>query len=291
MQNALILCRFLHFAALLLLFGTLLFRGWLFRPLLQKPDTASLDKRLNALLRGLAPLSLVSALLWLMLTTGNMLGTWHDSIDLQSLVLVLSNTFFGQVWNVHLLLNVLLVFGLFMPRLSSPPIRLALAGLLLATLAPVGHGAMFDGVLGDLMMLNQWLHLCSIGAWLGGLLVLLLLLAPPTTVDLKRVLLRFSGIGYGLVSVIIITGLINVRVLSGTVWPEPALSGFGLILLIKVCLVGCMLLLALFNRLLLNRRSVPVPLLRTSVTLESLFGMAAIAAVSLLGTLPPMDMG
>jgi putative copper resistance protein D len=291
MQNALILCRFLHFAALLLLFGTLLFRGWLFRPLLLNADTASLDKRLNTLLRWLAPLSLVSALLWLMLTTGNMLGTWHDSIDPQSLVLVLSNTFFGQVWNVHLLLNVLLVFGLFMPRLGSPPIRLALASLLLVTLAPVGHGAMFDGVLGDLMMLNQWVHLCSIGAWLGGLLLLLLLLTPPTTVDLRCVLLRFSGIGYGLVSAIIVTGLINVRVLSGALWPEPAFSGFGLILLIKVCLVGCMLLLALFNRLLLNHHIIRFSLLRTSVAFECLFGMAAVAAVSLLGTLPPMDMG
>ena len=63
-------------------------------------------------------------------------------------------------------------------------------------------------------------------------------------------------------------------------------EGFALILLIKVTLVGVMLLLALFN--LLMSRAGRFTLLRRSVALEWLFGLAAVAAVSLLGTLPPL---
>lgn len=288
MQSALILCRFVHFAAVLLLFGTCLFRTWLFRPLLIDAGAASLDKKLTWVLRSLVPLALASGLLWLVLTAGIMAGSWQDGLDPQTLTLVLGNTFFGQVWSAHLLLNALLWVGLVSQRLWSPNLRLALATLLLATLAPVGHGAMFDGLSGELMILNQLIHLCCIGAWLGGLLLLSLLLVPPSVGNAHHLLLRFSGIGYGLVAAIIITGLINVRVLSGAVWPEPAFSGFGLILLIKVCLVLCMLLLALLNRLLLNGNGGRLKVLRTSVAVECLFGMAAVAAVSLLGTLPPM---
>ncbi|MDB6145798.1 MAG: copper resistance protein CopD [Pseudomonas sp.] len=287
MQNALILCRFVHFAAVLLLFGTSLFRTWLFRPLLVTADTHSLDIKLNRVPRWLVPLALVSGVLWLILTTASMAGSWQDGLDFRTLGLVLTTTFFGQVWSGHLLLNILLLIGLVMPRLCSPALRLVLAALLLATLAPVGHGAMFDGVLGDLMMLNQLIHLWSTGAWLGGLLLLSLMLVPGSTGTAERILWRFSSIGYVLVAAIIATGLINIRVLTGALWPEPAFSGFGLILLIKLCLVIAMLLLALFNRSLLNRCDDRIRVLRISVSLECLFGMAAVAAVSLLGTLPP----
>ena len=148
---------------------------------------------------------------------------------------------------------------------------------------------MFDGTLGELMILNQLVHLYGVGAWLGGLLLLSLLMVNSAPANhVLPLLLRFSGVGYGLVALIITTGLINVRVMSGALWPEPALSGFGLILLIKVCLVLCMLLLALFNRLLLNHHAHQFNVLRTSIAVECLFGLLAVAAVSLLGTLPPM---
>lgn len=288
MSSALILCRFVHFAVVLSLFGICLFRTWLFRPLLIKAATAPVDAKLTGLLRSLSSVAFASGVLWLVLTAGNMASSWQDGLDPQTLRLVLNNTFFGQVWRWHLLLCALLLISVGWRRCSSPNLRLVLTALLLATLAPVGHGAMFDGLSGELLMLNQLIHLCCVGAWLGGLLLLSLLLAQPSAGNAQRLLRRFSGIGYGLVAAIIITGLINVRVISGAVWPEPAFSGFGLILLIKVSLVLCMLLLALFNRLILNSKTNRLNVLRASVALECLFGMAAVAVVSLLGTLPPM---
>lgn len=288
MQNALILCRFVHFAAVLLLFGACLFRTCLFRSLLGNSDQSVLDAKLCSISRGLVPLALVSAILLLMLTAASMADSWRDGLDPSTLALVLKHTFFGQVWAGHLVLNLLLLINVCSTRFASPQWRLVLSTLLLATLAPVGHGAMFDGLLGDMMIGNQLIHLCCVGAWIGGLLLLSLLMTSPTANDVRPILLRFSGVGYGLVAMIIATGLINVRVMSGAVWPEPAFSGFGLILLIKVCLVLCMLLLALFNRLLLNSQNFRLDILRTSVALECLFGLAAVAAVSLLGTLPPL---
>jgi len=291
MQNALILCRFVHFAVVLLLFGSYLFRTWLFRPLLTDLETGLLDRRLGWLLRSMAFLALLSGLAWLVLTAGSMGGSWQDGLDPHTLILVLGHTFFGQVWGWHLLFNAALLACLLSRHFSSLSLRLTLSTLMLATLAPVGHGAMFDGLSGQLLILNQLVHLACVGGWLGGLMVLSLLLAQPVVANSQPLLRRFSGIGYGLVAAIITTGLINVRVLSGAPWPEPAFSGFGLILLIKVCLVLCMLLLALTNRLLLSSAGDRLTILRTSVAFECLFGMAAVAAVSLLGTLPPMAMG
>ena len=55
-----------------------------------------------------------------------------------------------------------------------------------------------------------------------------------------------------------------------------------------LCMVLAMLALALFNRLMLNRDDWRPGVLRISILCESLFGIAALMAVSLLGTLPPM---
>lgn len=174
---------------------------------------------------------------------------------------------------------------------SSFALRLILTSLLLATLAPVGHGAMLDGLDGQLLILNQLIHLACVGAWLGGLMLLMLILLQPTGQPIGLILRRFSGIGYGLVAGLLVTGLINVRVLTGVFWPTPLLSGFALILLIKVALVGTMLLLALFNWLRVKDCEQRLSTLRSSVIIEWLLGIAAVAAVSLLGTLPPMGLG
>ncbi len=65
-------------------------------------------------------------------------------------------------------------------------------------------------------------------------------------------------------------------------------SGFALILLIKVLLVFGMLALALLKGLRIHNCEQRLPALKASVRLELLLGISAVAAVSLLGTLPPM---
>lgn len=278
------LCRFLHFTVVLMLFG-----AWLFRPLLLKGEALELDRHLTRLARWLAAVALVSGIAWALLITASMAGSAAAAFDPDTIALVLGNTFFGQVWRWHLLINAVLLALLFTPWRSSMPLRLGLSGLLLATLAPVGHGAMLDGLSGQLLILNQIVHLTCVAAWLGGLLLLVMILRQPS--ELRGVLQRFSGVGYWLVAGLLITGLINVRVLTGQWWPTPLFSGFALILLIKAMIVLGMLGLALFNRLRMEDCEQRIGTLKRSVMLEWLLGIGAVAAVSLLGTLPPMITG
>lgn len=281
MHSAIVFCRFLHFSLVLLMFGACLLRPLLLGtgPLLTR------NRTLDWLLRLFALLALASGVAWLMLTSASMAGTWQGALDGETLRLVLTDTFFGQVWRWHLGFNLLLLISLLLHR-DTGLLPIVLSGLVLATLAPVGHGAMFDGIAGQLLILNQAIHLLCVATWLGGLMLLSLLLVPPASHDIRAVLGRFSSLGYCLVAGIIVTGLINVRVLSGSLWPTPLFSGFAFILLIKVSLVVAMLILALLNRLI--SRSGRLGILRTSVTCEWVLGMGAVAAVSLLGTLAPV---
>ncbi|MBZ9781893.1 copper homeostasis membrane protein CopD [Pseudomonas sp. REP124] len=285
MTDAMVLCRFLHFTMVLMLFG-----AWVFKPLLLGRDTA-LDQSLAFVCRWLVAVALISGVGWLLLVTASMAGNWSAASDPSTLHLVLERTFFGQVWRWHLLINALLLLLLLSPLRANRTLQLILGGLLLATLAPIGHGAMFDGVEGRWLMFNQLLHLTCVSVWLGGLMLLLLILRRPDGHSIETLLRKFSGVGYGLVAGLLITGLINVRALTGAFWPTPLFTGFALILLIKVSLVGAMLGLALFNRLRINDCEQHLPTLRRSVLLEWLLGMGAVAAVSLLGTLPPMISG
>jgi putative copper resistance protein D len=282
MSEALVLCRFVHFIVVLMLFG-----AWLFRPLLLRDEALQVDWHLARLTRWLAVVALVSGIAWALLITASMAGSVAAAFDPDTVALVLGNTFFGQVWRWHLLINAALLALLLTPWHSNMPLRLGLSALLLATLAPVGHGAMLDGVSGHLLILNQIVHLTCVAAWLGGLLMLVMILRQPTE-PMRDVLRRFSGVGYALVAGLLITGLINVRVLTGQWWPTPLFSGFALILLIKALIVLGMLGLALFNRLRVEDCEQRMGALRRSVMLEWLLGIGAVAAVSLLGTLPPM---
>ncbi len=283
MATLLVLCRFVHFIVVLLMFGACVFRPLL----LGAGPQPALDRPLLRITRALAWVGLLSGVTWLLLITASMAGSWDAALQPATVQLVLGKTFFGQVWTWHLLLNLLLVIALAKPW---PALRLPLLALLLVTLAPVGHGAMLDGLSGRLLILNQVVHLACVGAWLGGLLVLVLILRQPQGYGLEPILRRFSGVGYGLVAGLLVTGLINVRVLTGQLWPTPLFSGFALILLVKVMLVLGMLALALLNRLRIERCDERHASLKASVLLEWLLGVAAVAAVSLLGTLPPMVM-
>jgi len=283
MTSAMVLCRFVHFTMVLMLFG-----AWVFRPLLLNGNAEHLDRKLALTSLWMAIVALFSGVAWLLLITASMAGAWEAAFDPSTLHLVLGNTFFGQVWRWHLLLNGLLVALLMSPWRASKPLRIGLACLLLATLAPVGHGAMLDGLNGQLLMLNQVVHLTCVGAWLGGLMLLVMILRQPAEQPVKAILMRFSGVGYALVAGLLITGLINVRVLTGVFWPTPLFTGFAMILLIKVALIAAMLGLALFNRLRINDCEQRLSTLKTSVILEWMLGMGAVAAVSLLGTMPPM---
>lgn len=88
MSEALVLCRFVHFTVVLMLFG-----AWLFRPLLLKGEALELDRHLTRLARWLAAVALVSGIAWALLITASMAGSAAAAFDPDTIALVLGNTF------------------------------------------------------------------------------------------------------------------------------------------------------------------------------------------------------
>lgn len=278
MMDGLVWCRFIHFAAVLTVFGLCAMRPLL----LEQRAWGRKEARGFSVL---AVLALISALAWLLLTVQAMAG----ELSFPAVWLIVSETFFGQAWSLHLMCCAALlgIASMGLPRGQWLPALMT--GAAVISLAPIGHGAMLEGWQGQLLMLNQAVHMLCAGAWTGGLLLLLCALARSHRCDPLGLLQRFSGVGYWLVAGLVLTGIINVRTLAEGFWPSPALQGYGLVLAIKLGLVLLMLCFALANRLALALGIERRTALRVSVGLEWAMGMGAMGAVALLGTLAPVS--
>jgi putative copper resistance protein D len=305
METGLIAARFLHFAAVMALFGLALF------PLYSYPGRpgelpARLGRWLSVSLRLAVLLAVASALVWGLLTVANMAGTLSTAADRDALLFVLRDTDFGRVWAARLLLAAAL-FALLIGRRDPKRQRgwatPSASALLLLSLAFVGHTQIQEGWLRTLHIIADGAHLLAAGTWLGGLLALgyLLVLARQSpseyTADARAALVRFSGIGSIAVAVLVGSGLINAWFLVGSVG-KLATTPYGQLLLVKLCLFFGMLALAALNRFHLvpslvgaEQNSGPLASslrrLRRSVLGERLLGLVIVLIVSFLGTMQP----
>ncbi|WP_034944848.1 copper homeostasis membrane protein CopD [Erwinia oleae] len=282
-------CRWLHFTALITLAGASAFTVLLapagFRD--------RLSTKFTTLLRLSAALSLLSAMALLAAQTGLMGEGWYDiaSADVWQAVL---NTRFGQVWQWQLIAALTGVIALMIKGRAGQILLLLSAIWQLTGLAFVGHAAMLEGTAGALHRLCQGVHLLSAAFWAGGLLPVLLLMK-----DIRQrisqdeaisTLMRFSRYGHLAVSLTILSGIINARILLG--WPPTSFHLYSQLLLAKVLLVALMSGIALINRYLLvprfrrregtSRRSFMI-----LTVAELLIAGAALALVSLFATLEP----
>jgi copper resistance protein D len=302
-ETGLITARFLHFAAVMALFGLALF------PLYSYPASgfsplARLSRWLRTAKWCAAILALASALAWGWFTIAAMTGTM-TAAGADSLLTVLRETSFGQVWVARLAL----VAGLLtvMRRRSNEQpdwTIMLLAALLLVSLALVGHTHTSDGMLWVVHIGADGAHLLAAGAWLGGLLALayLLLLArrcpsAEHTTHAISALARFSGMGYTVVAALVGSGLVNAWVLVAS--PERLITTpYGQLLLVKVCLFAGMLALAAQNRFrlvpVLQRckqgampSEAPLRVARRNVLVEQTLGLVIVLIVAWLGTLQP----
>ena len=150
-------------------------------------------------------------------------------------------------------------------------------------------------------LLVQILHLLAGGLWLGSLPALFHLAARARRQGaseaheaLRRMLPLYSRVGYAAVGTVLLTGCLNSWFLVGSI---AALrdTPFGRVLLAKIFLVLLMVGVAAVNRLVLQPRiiapcsagAVAARALWRSVALEQVTGGLVLAAVSVLGTLPP----
>jgi putative copper resistance protein D len=302
-EAGLISARFLHFAAVMALFGLALFPLYSYRAG-GNPPLTRLSRWLRTLQSSAALLALASALAWGWFAIAAMTGTMWGA-DAGSLLTVLRETSFGQVWVARLAL----VAGLLtLMRQRSNEHRdwtsMLLAALLLASLALVGHTNTSEGVLWVVHMGVDGVHLLAAGAWFGGLLALAYLLtlarqcpSAEHTAHAVATLARFSSMGYAAVATLVGSGLVNAWVLVGA--PKRLIATpYGQLLLVKLCLFAGMLALAAQNRFRLVpalQRSkqgsmtaeAPLRVVRRNVLIEQTLALVIVLIVGWLGTLQP----
>ncbi len=280
--------RFIHFSALMVLFGNALYSAWLAPVSLRR----LLKRRFRRRQKTLALISLLSALIMLALQGGMMGSGWQDVISPPTWQAVLT-TRFGRVWLWQMMLAFVTLWIAWLEPRKAAPLLLLFTAAQFILLAGTGHAAMHDGILGRVQRSNHALHLLCAAVWLGGLLPLLFCLRLSHgrwREAAIHTMMRFSRYGHFAVAGVLLTGAINTLLIQG--WVVPWHSGWGRMLLLKCALVAMMVVIALVNRYVL------VPRFRSGdgreqryfirmTQTEVVLGALVLAAVSLFATWEP----
>ena len=156
--------RFIHFGALMLIFGNAVYSVWFAPSSLHRLMT----RRFQAQQQIASLVSLLSAFLMFMIQAGLMGNGWGDVFNPDVLQSVLA-TQFGSVWLWQIILAVITACAAWLaPQKGSRLLLLAMGQFVL--LAGVGHAAMNDGAVGAMQRINHALHLLCAATWVGGLL-------------------------------------------------------------------------------------------------------------------------
>lgn len=303
LEAGLVLSRFLHYAAVLTLFGGALF------PLYTQPSSGDessplLIAWLQVMLVLAAFVALISGVLWFLFTAANMTGDLSGATDRDTLSSVLTGTGFGWVWLGRSALAIIILGVLAVRtviRRGHPDKLLAvLTAALTASLAGVGHTQVQDGIARIIHVSADGAHLLTAGAWLGALPPLLYLVtnaahpaAPEHRAATGNALLRFSGVGQLAVATLIGSGLINSWYLVGSF--DLMGTPYGQLLLVKLVFFLGMLSMATLNRFwlvpsLIRKRETGdgvLARLRGNILGEQVLATLVILIVSLLGTMAP----
>jgi putative copper resistance protein D len=277
MDELLIGARFIQYAAAASVAGGALFRCLIADPALRRAgaDAEAWRSSLRILMCLALALVVLSGATWLLAVASNLGGEAGR---------VLVDTRFGNACLVRLGLAVLLAFSLGRPWLSA-----MLAAGLLGSLAWSGHAGAAPGAVGKLHLVNDVLHLLAAGAWLGGLLPLWLLLRRQAGLTALFAAERFSTLGTWAVGILLVTGILNACLLLGS--PTDLVdTTYGQLVPFKIALFLAMVAIATVNRLRLTPR-LPAEAatrgLMRNVLAETALGLAILAVVGVLGTLPP----
>ena len=289
----LIASRFLHYAALMILFGAACFPLYAYREGIAPPD---LEAWLRRILLGATAAALITGIAWFTFTSAGMAGSLGAIFEFTTLKLVVTTTDFGRIWLPRLGL-LLLALALLAPQKVSANTRLLVLGagaIALTSIADTGHAGADNGPNSTLHITADAVHLSAAAAWIGGLFVLSFVLASkPSRTASDRILMRFSGMGYGAVALIVASGLVNSWILVGSV-EALFTTPYGRWLLAKLVLFFLMVGIAAANRFWIVPNMARaadtsgwIAKLRRHVVAEQIVGFIILAIVSVLGTLAP----
>ncbi|MBD2815110.1 copper homeostasis membrane protein CopD [Xenorhabdus sp. Flor] len=311
-----VLCRFLHFVVVMLMFGFSLFTTIL----ASGHFLVLIKKRLRVGLVISTVLAFVTSMIWFIVQAGLMGDGWHDVYQFEIWQAVLT-TAFGKVWQWQLLVAALAAGGIFFLRTNAGGSKaknfllLGCSVILLSSHAFIGHATMYDGELGLLLQVNQIVHLLSAGYWFGGLWPFLLCLQFLRLKDISKpnsafhqidsysmenslcgesiaAMRRFSDYGHIAVFLVIVTGIVSSAILiPGWLTFDTPASEYQSILWLKIILVTAMVLLALINRYILVpklKQKGRYELLMVNSWLEIILGAVALLCVAIFATEPPV---
>lgn len=279
------LVRGVHVAALLSLFGTLIFVAVMAEGL---RDAARLRGILHRLIRVSAACALLAGVAWLAMESAVIAGADNVSTTMQALPVVALRTQYGQ-WFV--LRCVLLIVLLVMPlsRRVGFVAAILLAGIALAVQPLLGHAGAMGGNVGRELIASEIVHLAAAGAWLGGLLPLFIAVSFLPHEDAARMCCNFTPIGLSAVLLLAGTAVVQVATLMGGL---PGLFGtaYGHVALVKLGLFVLLLTLAAINRLVLTERMAQGGSrshMRVSIAGEMALGALVVIVAAFLSSLTP----
>lgn len=291
-DTALAVCRFLHDASLMLLWGTSAYLCFMV--------PKALADRVWHMFAGAsivaALVAVIATLMSLPLAAAGIGNGWSDAIDAGTLHAVLFETTVGQAWFAQAAAALILLLALLLP--GHPRHRgIALgSGLGLAALVLTGHASMHEGSLRMAHRANDMLHVLAGGGWLGALVplipILRLLSQPGYRVEALLALRRFSTAGHIAVALVIVSGVVNTMLVLKhlpTDWSSPYQALLGL----KIALVAGMSLLAIVNRYVLvprigHNQARALNAIRLGSIAEIVLGIVVIALVAVFGMLEPV---
>lgn len=299
LELAVIVARLLQYLGATVLFGSSLFFVYALPG--SGPASAAQRSWPRLLLIGAAVLLALGSLLGLGAQASLLMGSFADGLTRGAIGDVVSYLDLGKAAVVRGLVAVAALLSLIAlrPGRTSWLVAASLGGIGTASFAWMGHGAATDEPWRGVHLLSDAIHALAAAAWLGALASFtFLLFGPPPSAERRQALYfalrRFSGVGSLVVSVLVLTGLVNGWVLVGPehvrdLWASP----YGRLLLLKLFLFLAMLVLAAVNRFRLtpafgqSLRQESLGPLKRSIALEAGAGAGILVLVAWLGTLSP----
>jgi copper resistance protein D len=306
-DGLLIVIRATHFAATAVTAGALIFRAVVAEPAARhlRQDSLMLASSVRKVAWiGLA-IAVLTGVIWVQLLTMRMSGlSFGAALSADALGTVIGETQFGQVSTIRFVFSLILASCLVFDRvLVLRWFALASALGLAAGIAWTGHAGSTPDQLGNVHLAADVLHLWAASAWIGGLVLLALLLIVARRqqgvawrafeLDAVR---RFSMLGIASVATLTVSGLVNAWILVGS-WRGLVVTDYGRLLSAKLVVFAIMLAFAAVNRLWLTPQlAAPAPglperdalqRLTRNTVIEIALGLAVFAIVGALGMQHP----
>jgi putative copper export protein/mono/diheme cytochrome c family protein len=292
---ALVAARDAFVTPLLSAFGTIVFSAMVAPKLFgdMQPDLrAATTRRLRLLAQGSTAAALLGLCAWLLMQAATMADADSLGSTLAAAPAVLADTLFGHVVALQFAaLAVLMLLLCAPPRAALGKVAMAVA--MVAVALQAGHSHAFSmAEAPGLLLACDVAHLWGAGAWLGGLIPLLMVvrMSPPAIGALAA--RWFSPVGQACLWALLISAAYQGWVLVATI---PGLVGtaYGWMVLVKLALFGVLFGFAWCNRYRFApalRGGAPEAargVLVRSIALQTGFALAILLAAVVLSQLPP----